>query len=577
VLPDVPAVDRAFDYEVPGTLGAPLAPGTMVRITLAGRRVGGWVLAEPPDASLAVRLSSVHKVVGKGPDEEMIELCRWVAWRWAGRLATLLRLASPDRAVPEVGPFGVVPAVGGEPDPHAAALLRSGPGVHVLQVPPTADPLGPAVAAAALGQALIVVPSVAAGAALHSGLRACGASVARWPAGWAAAAAGATVVGGRSTVFAPAPGLAAIVVIDEHDEGLQSESSPTWNAREIAVERARRAGIPCLLVSPAPSLEARGSALEVPRVVVRSPRAEERAGWAPTTVVDRRGEDTGRTGLFSTQLVEAVRETARSGRRVLCLLNRTGRARLLVCRSCGSVARCDSCGSSVRLGDDLLCHCPSCGASRPGVCLECGSSALSGFRPGVTRAGEELQALALEPVDVVTGADPSSSGARVVIGTEAVLHRFGDAGLVAFVDFDQELLAPRYRTAEEALALVVLASRLVGGRSRGGRVLLQTRLPEHEVVRAVMRADPGMVARAEADRRRLLGFPPFATLVAIAGEAAPEYIRRLGEPLGVDVLGPDDDRWLLRARDRESLLDHLATIQRPPGRLRLQVDPARIR
>ena len=128
-----------------------------------------------------------------------------------------------------------------------------------------------------------------------------------------------------------------------------------------------------------------------------------------------------------------------------------------------------------------------------------------------------------------------------------------------------------------ALALLVLASRALGGRGRGGRLLVQTRLPDHEVVRAALQADPSLVAHAEAERRRLLRFPPFATIASVADQAAPEYVERLGQPIGVDVLGPEDGRWLLRAEDRRVLLDQLASVQRPPGRLRLHVDPARIR
>jgi primosomal protein N' (replication factor Y) (superfamily II helicase) len=580
VLPDVPAIDRAFDYLVPAELGDQVRIGSIVRITLSGRRVRGWVLAgdgEPP----GLQLSTLDKLVGAGPDEEMIDLCRWTAWRWAGRLATILRLASPQRSVGSLPPLAPRPSSGGPVDQQASALLATGSGTHVMQVAPTTDPLSIALAATSFGQALVVIPSVGTANAVHAGLRRHGASVARWPDGWPAAAGGASVVGGRSAVFAPMPALCAVVVIDEHDEMLQNESSPTWNAREVAIERAGRAGVPCLLVSPCPSLEARGSAEPTPRPLARALRVVERSGWSPVTVIDRRGEDTARSGLFSSRLVEAVRSTARSGQRVLCVLNRTGRARLMVCRSCGTVARCDACGSSVTLGDDLRCHCPNCGESRPGVCLDCASSALAALRLGVTRAREELEALALEPVASVTGADPVAEAtrveARIVIGTEAVLHRFDGAGLVAFPDFDQELLAPRYRAAEEALGLLVLASRLLGGRSRGGRVLLQTRLPEHEVVRAALQADPGLVASGEAERRRMLRFPPYSTLAVVGGEGAAEYVERIGGPVGVEVLGPTEGQWLLRAEQRSALLDHFAVVARPAGRLRLQVDPARIR
>jgi primosomal protein N' (replication factor Y) (superfamily II helicase) len=108
-------------------------------------------------------------------------------------------------------------------------------------------------------------------------------------------------------------------------------------------------------------------------------------------------------------------------------------------------------------------------------------------------------------------------------------------------------------------------------------VLVQTRRPDHEVVTAALRADPSVVARAEAPRRRLLGLPPAASIALVGGEAAAAYVERVGRPDGVEVLAAEEDRWLLRSRTPGLLQDHLATVERPPGRLRLQVDPARLR
>ena len=584
VLPDVPAIDRAFDYSVPDELRDRVRVGAVVRIPLHGRRVRGWVLDDDVEPPPGVRLSAITKVTGIGPDPDVIELCRWASWRWAGHLATMLRVASPDRAVARRPELRVRAATGGDAGRRATAALSRGPGAHLLEVPPTDDALPVAVAAARLGQVLVVHPSLVGADRVARGLRRTGAHVARWPVDFTAAASGATVVGGRAAVFAPLPALSAVVVWDEHDEGLQNESSPTWHAREVAIERARRAGVPCLLVSPCPSLEARTASAPAGGVQ-RPDRGDERAGWAPLVVVDRREEDVARSGLYSSALVDAVRGTARAGERVVCVLNRTGRARLLACRSCGTLARCERCEAAVHLTDALDLVCDRCGTRRPSICMHCASTALSLLRLGVTRAREELEALALEPVRAVTAAGDRQSPAtqedeeraRILIGTEAVLHRVPEAGLVAFLDLDQELLAPRYRAAEEALHLVMLASRIVGGRSRGGRVMVQTRLPGHEVVQAALHADPDRVAEAEAARRALLRFPPVATIAVVGGEAASAYVERVGHPIGVDVQGPDDGRWMLRAEDRSVLMDHLATVDRPPGRLRLWVDPARIR
>jgi primosomal protein N' (replication factor Y) len=197
------------------------------------------------------------------------------------------------------------------------------------------------------------------------------------------------------------------------------------------------------------------------------------------------------------------------------------------------------------------------------------------LRVGVTRAAEELAALARTEVVEVTGdsVPGSLSDARIYVGTEAVLHQVPQADVVAFLDLDQELLAPRYRAAEEALALLARASRILGGRRRDGRLVLQTRLPEHEVVQAALHADPSRVSAAERDRRRILGYPPSTAMAAVSGAAADEYVLGVDD---LDLLGPRDGTWLLRAPDHATLLSALEQAPRPAGRLRLDVDPLRV-
>jgi primosomal protein N' (replication factor Y) len=191
-----------------------------------------------------------------------------------------------------------------------------------------------AVEAARLGDALVLVPSTDRARLLAMRLRRAGLPVALLPRDWAAAAAGGLVVGSRGAAFGPVGDLAAVLVVDEHDEAYQEERSPTWHARDVVVERARRAGVPCLLTSPSPSLEA----LAWGDLLVPS-RAEERAGWPVVDLVDRRMEDPVRSGLFSPTLVPMLRGEA--GDPVVCVLNRKGRSRLLACDGCGELARCE--------------------------------------------------------------------------------------------------------------------------------------------------------------------------------------------------------------------------------------------
>jgi primosomal protein N' (replication factor Y) len=124
------------------------------------------------------------------------------------------------------------------------------------------------------------------------------------------------------------------------------------------------------------------------------------------------------------------------------------------------------------------------------------------------------------------------------------------------------------------MALLARAARLVAGRAGGGRLLLQTRLPKHEVVDAVLHADPGRLVDAERTRRTALRFPPVTALAAVSGDSASAYVD--GVPASVERLGPDGGRWLLRSEDHRTLCDALAVTPRPPGRLRIEVDPARV-
>ena len=574
IRPDEPGLDKLFDYSVPDAMSDQIRVGTVVRVLLAGRRVRGWVVADDVDPPPGVTLAPVAKVTGWGPPGELLDLADWAAWRWAGRPASLLRTASAThavRALPPVARLAVPPPAPVATDEvHDLAAEALAAGRATVRLPPASDPYPIVVAAAALGPILVVGPLASTVRRLGLRLRRAGLPVALMPDDWATARAGAaSVFGPRATAWAPLAAPAAVVVLDEHDQSLQQDQAPTWHARDVLVERARLLGVPCVMVTPTPSLEALGAGpLLVPS------RAAERAGWPRVEVVDRRDDPPG-SGLFSERLVASLRD----GGRVVCVLNRKGRSRLLSCVACGAVAACERCQAAVVQAAEGALVCTRCATVRPTLCIECGATRMKNLRAGVTRVREELEALAREPVAELTADGPpgaGGAGARVVVGTEAALHQVEQADVVAFLDLDQELLAPRYRAAEEALALLVRAARLLGPRGDGGRLLLQTRLPHHEVVQAALMADPARVATAEAGRRLALAYPPTTAMAVVSGPSADAWIDAFGSRPGVDVLGPADGRWLLRAPDHVTLCDAMAEVPRPPGRLRLEVDPLRL-
>ncbi|MEA2829251.1 MAG: hypothetical protein QOG43_3690 [Actinomycetota bacterium] len=580
VAPDVAGIAKVFDYLVPPALEADVRIGTMVRIPLAGRRIGGWVVELTDEAATAALksgrpLQPLAKVTGWGPPADLVDLARWAAWRWAGRRTAFLKTASPPGAVrglPPAARAGVA-APGARPGSLAAAAFAVRAGVAVVRTPPADDLLPFVLQACTREDALVLAPSLSAAGLLAARLRREGVRVAEVPRDWALAAAGGCVaVGARAGAWAPRPRLGAVLVLDEGDEAYQEERAPTWNARDVAVERARRAGVPCVLTSSHPSLD--GLALPGGQLLAPS-RAEERGGWPIVEVIDRRDEPPG-SGLYSSRLVTLLRE-AEPGRRVVCVLNRKGRAPLLACVACGELARCEVCAGPVADAGEAILECRRCHATRPAVCTACGATRMKALRVGVTRAREELELLAGRPVAEVTAGDGGGvPDGPVLVGTEAVLHRVAGAQAVAFLDFDHELLAPRHTAGEQALALVARAARLVGGRHThpGGRILLQTRLPTHEVVDAAVHADPSRFALVESARRAALRLPPETALAVVSGEAAPVYVEGLGPE--VEVLGPSDGRWLVRAADHRTLADALAATARPPGRLRVEVDPRRV-
>lgn len=562
-------------------------PGAMVRVPLHGRRVAGWITEVDVDPPAGVALRSLARVSGLGPPADVADLCRWAAWRWAGRRATFMRAASPDSMVSAPGRAGPGTPL---PAPHhplaMEALTRAR---TVLRIPPTADVLPVIAAASTAGDTLVVCPSVVQAGRLAARIRRSGGEVALLPRDWhLAAAGGRTVIGARAAAFAPMPRLAAVVVLDEHDEALQQEGSPTWHAREVCLERARRARAPAIMTSPCPTLESQQRA-----VLVAPPRAAERAGWPIVEVVDRRGDDMGRTGLYSDTVVRRLRDALEGTGTVrgpaVCVLNRKGRASLLACHRCGTLTTCERCDGPLRELSAGELTCGRCGTVRPTVCQACGGTVLRKLRVGVSRAREELEALLGCEVEEVTGSARAARGAaggraavagadttaQVVVGTEAVLHRLDGASVVAFLEFDQELLVPRYRASEAAMALLARAAGLVGGRPAGGRVVVQTRLPHHEVLTAAVQADPGPLSAADAARRRELRLPPFTTTALVGGPAGAELIESLVLPAEVEVARRSEEEWWLVAEDRRGLLDALSAAPRPSGRLRLQIDPLR--
>jgi primosomal protein N' (replication factor Y) len=428
------------------------------------------------------------------------------------------------------------------------------------------------------------------------------------------------IVGARSALFLPFARLGLIVVDEEHDGAFKQEDGVSYHGRDMAVVRARFAKIPSVLVSATPSLE---TSVNVERGRYEMLHLPDRHGGAQLPeirTIDLRRDPPARNAFISPKLRDALVATFAAGEQAMLFLNRRGYAPLTLCRSCGHRLNCPSCTSWLvehRRTGKLLCHhcgysmqqpkeCPSCQA--PDSFVPCG--------PGVERVAEEAQVLfpnvraAVVTSDTVATpraaeefvARMTSGDIDLLIGTQIVAkgHHFPKLTLVGVVDADLGLAGGDLRAAERTYQLLHQVAGRAGRAEHVGRALLQTYMPEHPVMQALVALSTGRDARdrflaTEADQRRRHGWPPFGRLAAIIvsgpdARAVEGVARLLGATAphgdGLEVLGPAPAPLsLLRGRHRQRLLvkakrdgniqaavDGWVGAIRPPSGVRIQID-----
>ena len=599
IVPDVTGVDKVFDYLVPETLVGNICVGDRVRVPLHNRNVAGWVLQLGDTATQfsdvdESRLLSVIKVLGKGPSQEIVDLARWAAHMWVGRLRAFFVAASPATLVASL-PGSRYTQVSTrkkfDADPQAIDAINAA-GIAVLRRGPACSPRSLVLTAASQGPVLVVIPTLNRARLMAASLREYGLSVAVMPQDWAVAAGGVDVViGARSAVWSSVPLLKSVIVIDEHDDALQEERSPSWHARDIAVQRAKKIGIACLLVSPVPSLRALHGASGM---VASLDPSTEASHWPQIRVVDRRLDERWSSSMLSSDLIEQLRDHSR---RIVCVLNVKGRARLLACGGCRELVRCDVCEAAMSMSASKQLECPRCANVRPAVCIKCGSGKLAVIKAGVSRLREELAAAAGRRVDEVveiSGGEAANKDQEIdqtrmlFVGTEAALHRVRDVDTVVFLDIDQEISAPRYRAAEITLSLVVHAARLVARKRSGssnksdGLVMIQTMLADHALLRGLASHDLTEFVDEEMSRRKLMQLPPYGALAQVSGTGVDQVADILRSNVLLQVSATNKESVLVKSNDWEELANSISdalvvasTRGKKTLRTKTQIDPPR--
>jgi len=343
------------------------------------------------------------------------------------------------------------------------------------------------------------------------------------------------VIGARSAVFAPVRNLGLIVVDEEHEPSYKQEESPRYNARDAAVMRGRMEGCAVVLGSATPSLESWHNAGSGKYALARLPHRADHRAMPKVRVVDMRmPAAAGKGGVFSQELLDAIRQRLDRGEQTILFLNRRGYATSVLCPKCGAVAECPRCSVSYTYHsstDNLRCHI--CGGARrvPAKCPGCGDPAFKFSGVGTQRV--ELLAGKFFPRARVQRMDTDVTRTRdaydrilgdfrtgkidILVGTQMIakgLH-FPNVTLVGVVYADLSLHMPDFRAGERTFQLLAQVAGRAGRGDVPGEVIVQTYTPFHPAVQAARRVDFEGLCDQELEFRRELSYPPFVRLVCV--------------------------------------------------------------
>ncbi len=403
---------------------------------------------------------------------------------------------------------------------------------------------------------------------------------------WRAIASGEAqvVVGARSALFLPYARMGLIVVDEAHETSFKQDDGVRYNARDVAVIRARFEQVPVILASATPALESMQLAEAGIYRRIELPARFGGATLPHIDILDLREEPPERGRWLAPRLVAEMKTRLERGEQSLLFLNRRAYAPLTLCRHCGYRLQCPNCTAWLvehRLSRRLACH--HCGheVPVPEACPECGTpDCLVACGPGVERIADEVAELLPEARVALVTSDTLNTPEKVaefvaaaegklvdvIIGTQLVTkgYHFPELTLVGVVDADLGLEGGDLRAGERTYQQIAQVAGRAGRGEKPGEVLIQTRHPEAAVIAALAAGDRDAFYSAETESRREAGAPPFgrwaAIIVSSEDEAeARDAARAIGgarpDHPDVAILGPAPAPMaLLRGRYRYRLL-----------------------
>ncbi|WP_428357569.1 primosomal protein N' [Methyloprofundus sp.] len=373
------------------------------------------------------------------------------------------------------------------------------------------------------------------------------------------------LLGTRSALFTPLPRPGLIILDEEHDSSFKQQEGFRFSARDVAIVRAKVLNIPIILGSATPSLESLYNVDKKRYQLLRLPNRAGNAKPPSMSLLDIRNQSLHK-GL-SPPLIREIRKTLAKKQQVLLFLNRRGFAPTLICHSCGWVAQCSRCDANMVVHykqQKLRCHHCASEQSLPRQCIACKSEELKPLGLGTERVENALHQLFPEHKSVRLDRDSTQrKGALkqhldainqgevdIILGTQMLAkgHHFPNVTLVVLLDVDSGLFSIDFHAPERLAQLIIQVAGRAGRAEKKGRVIMQTRQPDHPLLNTLIHQGYQAFAQAALAERKNAQLPPYsyqALLRSLSHEKdiAFEFLLAVAELInqqtnGTLVLGP---------------------------------------
>lgn len=351
------------------------------------------------------------------------------------------------------------------------------------------------------------------------------------------------VIGARSAIFAPIKNLGIIIIDEEHDSSYQSESTPQYDALEIARKIADEENIKLVLGSATPDTRTYKNALEGKITLIELTKRANNARLPEVEIVDLRDElANGNHNMISTKLKNEIQKNIESKNQTILFLNRRGFSNFIMCKTCGNVIKCKRCDISMTYHKDenkLKCHYCGLEEQVPNKCPNCGSKELKYSGAGTQKLEEEVHKLfptastIRMDIDTVTKKHShediltkfKEDKIDILIGTQMIVkgHDFPKVTLVGVISADNALNIGDYRASEITFQVLTQVAGRAGRGEQNGKVIIQTYNPDHYAIECAKEQDFKKFYQIESKIRKTLKYPPFCDIIVLDFSSLNKY------------------------------------------------------